>query len=145
MSRGFGKAQRFVLERLEADRADDVEPWRRWRSAPELAEARSESAPTVAEVESIRRAIRSLAASGNVEMRHTGASWEGKVPRTAQWRKWDEEAGHYTDEFETTTYLPLVGGRLLLARLPLTEEEQAAEQAEEAERSRRIAEIFNHG
>ena len=60
MSRGHGKAQRFVLEALERRDGGNLAGWH-WRTAEDLATERAGREPSTAEVESIRRAIRSSA------------------------------------------------------------------------------------
>jgi hypothetical protein len=60
MSRGLGELQRFVLEQLESRRG--------WIDVGWLAYRRyGDGRPTAAQVESLRRAVRTLAARGLVE------------------------------------------------------------------------------
>jgi hypothetical protein len=138
MSRGHGKAQRFVLEALGQDRANGVEPWLRWRSASDLASSRAEREPTTAEVESIRRAIRKLGDEGLVETRHVLVYFEW--PKTEIRRKMDEETCEHLDELVTVTYDVEGASRQIRTRLVLTEAEQEAEQAhdDEPRRSRSV-------
>ena len=133
MSRGHGKTQRFVLERLERSREEGVQPWDRWLTAAELAHERACGEPTKAEVESVRRALRRLAEEGLVETGHVDDRRLGEE-RTETVRKWDEEAGEFTDELEEWTYTPLHGYRVLRARLALSDEEQEAERRHKEER-----------
>lgn len=99
VSRGFGAAQRFVLEQLAEGREADPLAW---VSARELAERRAGGVPSRSEVEAVRRAIRRLAAAGLVDHVHGDARWplsdveraaviaqldalEAGIPRRVQW------------------------------------------------------------
>jgi hypothetical protein len=133
VSRGHGKAQRFVLDALARKRVGGFEPGRwYWMDAGEIAAERGGHAPSAAEVESIRRAIHSLAAEGLVEAKHSDQSREGE-PVTITVRAIGDD-GEFTDEFEEHTYRPTRGYRVLIARIALTDEERAAEEAESEER-----------
>jgi hypothetical protein len=61
VSRGLGAAQRFVMDALSTLPAGE------WIEVPALAERRHGRPVTVAELESVRRAIRRLEAMGQVE------------------------------------------------------------------------------
>lgn len=74
MSKGLGKAERFVLERLEAA-GEAAKPWERWRPVPAFAQAYAGGAGvTTAQAETIRRAVRSLHRKGLIEAGDDGAS-----------------------------------------------------------------------
>ena len=135
MSRGHGKAQRFVLEALERRDGGNLAGWH-WRTAEDLATERAGREPSTAEVESIRRAIRSLGAEGLVEARHFDGHREGE-PVTSLHPAMDDE-GEFTGEFEEYTHRPNRGFRVLCARLTLTEEERAAEAIEHKEQLARV-------
>lgn len=133
MSKGLGQTQRFVLELLA--RTPPVEPWRRWRTAHEIAQERAGRVPTTAELESVRRAIRRLAALGRVETMHPFETRAGE-PRTVSYYPPGESV------LVEHTYTPDSHRRVLTARLPLNDEERTAEAAHEQERAERIRAIF---
>jgi hypothetical protein len=112
MSRGLGETQRFVLAELGRDREEDRRRrWRRgwwtpfwWVTALDLAQRRAGGPPTPADLEAIRRAIRTLAARGLVKADH----WAWIDRRHFEHRP---------------------ARRMLYVRLPLSAEEQEREAA----------------
>src|SRR5436309_484127 len=65
VGRGLGPVQRYVLEALDA--SSDADPFA-WVSARALAAERAGGAPTRAQVESVNRALRTLARRGLAEL-----------------------------------------------------------------------------
>ncbi len=136
MSRGLGVVQRFVLEELAENYAG---PPPGWASVVTLAQVRHQHGcnddpcthrPTAAELESMRRAVRSLHNGGHIEAQYARIT----VPAS------------YRACWEMRPYYP--NGRAegrwerwgLHARLPLSPEEQATEAEEKARNAARRAE-----
>jgi hypothetical protein len=98
MGRGLGDVQRFILDTLAAS-------WPKWSDVPSLAHERYGAEATLAEVESLRRAIRSLRRRGLVEARRYPSSprWLdvrlSRAARRAEWaRRIDDPHGLTTFE-----------------------------------------------
>lgn len=128
MSKGLGAAQRFVLAYLGEN--NDGNPWTRWTEADWIARTRLHRAtcnddddhracsmdekPSAAEIESIRRAIRTLARAGHLESRRIDVGYFGGGMR---WK--------------------------LQARLPVSVDERETEQAHQRLREERTRAIFS--
>jgi len=145
MSRGLGKTQRLVLETL-AGTAADLPTEYRWVSVFEIAHAGrcdgrldreggawshtwacaecGAARPTAAESESVRRAIRKLAAAGLVEAAHFTES----IGRRHEW------VNRWTYSEDPTAR------KQLHARLPLTDDEAVDERRRREERLAALAE-----
>jgi ribosomal protein L19E len=119
MSRGPGKTQRFVLQRLrELREQGDL----RHHSAHSLAAAMTGAAdPTKSTVQSVRQAIRRLAEQGAIETAPIYGSVQGR-PDTVK------EFDRYGRRRRYPHYYPPPDRLMLGARLPLTEEQAAEEE-----------------
>ncbi len=90
MSRGLGRAQRFVLDYLTEQKTPKI-PWRRWKPVPEISRAfAGDKRPTAAEAESVRRAVRSLAGKGLVDVAESSSGGLVRVPLTDHDRELEE-------------------------------------------------------